>query len=81
MDRRRLLWGANALRLIALGSLMPLAVADAVTIPVLCVAGMVLGVAEVIALTSASAMIPALTPPEGRERANTWIAGADMMGR
>ncbi|MEU6847313.1 MFS transporter [Streptomyces sp. NPDC046716] len=79
LDRRRLLWGANGLRLIALGALMPIAAADAVTIPVLCAAGLVLGVAEVIALTSASAMIPALTPPEGRERANTWIAGAETV--
>ncbi|WP_353940573.1 MFS transporter [Streptomyces sp. HUAS MG91] len=79
LDRRRLLWGANGLRLIALGALMPLAAADSVTIPVLCAAGLVLGVAEVIALTSASAMIPALTPPEGRERANTWIAGAETV--
>ncbi|MYT75236.1 MULTISPECIES: MFS transporter [unclassified Streptomyces] len=79
LDRRRLLWGANGLRLTALGALMPLAAADAVTIPVLCAAGLVLGVAEVIALTSASAMIPALTPPEGRERANTWIAGAETV--
>ncbi|MEV1026105.1 MFS transporter [Streptomyces sp. NPDC050264] len=79
LDRRRLLWGANALRLIALGSLMPLAAAGAVSIPVLCGAGLVLGIAEVIALTSASALIPALTPPEGRERANTWIAGAETV--
>lgn len=79
LDRRRLLWGANGLRLIALGALMPLTAANAVTIPVLCGAGLVLGVAEVIALTSASAMIPALTPPEGRERANTWIAGAETV--
>ncbi|MEV6160748.1 MFS transporter [Streptomyces sp. NPDC052052] len=79
VDRRRLLWAANALRLIALGSLIPIAAADAVTIPVLCATGTVLGVAEVIALTSASALIPALTPPEGRERANTWIAGAETV--
>lgn len=79
LDRRRLLWGANALRLIALGSLMPLAASDGITIPVLCAVGITLGVAEVIALTSASAMIPALTPPEGREKANTWIAGAETV--
>ncbi|MEW1628470.1 MFS transporter [Streptomyces sp. NPDC089173] len=79
LDRRRLLWGANALRLIALGSLMPLAASDGITIPVLCAVGIALGVAEVIALTSASAMIPALTPPEGREKANTWIAGAETV--
>ncbi|MEV0848002.1 MFS transporter [Streptomyces sp. NPDC049954] len=78
-DRRRLLWGANALRLLAVGALIPLAGAGAVGIPVLCAAGTVLGVAEVVALTSASALIPALTAPEDRERANTWIAGAETV--
>ncbi|MFE9251550.1 MFS transporter [Streptomyces sp. NPDC007088] len=78
-DRRRLLWGADALRLLALGALIALAGAGAVTVPVLCVAGTVLGLAEVLALTSASALIPALTPPEGRERANTWITGAETV--
>ncbi|MFJ6949596.1 MFS transporter [Streptomyces wuyuanensis] len=79
VDRRRLLWGANALRLLALGALIQVALADGITIPVLCAVGAVLGVAEVIALTAASALIPALTPPEGRERANTWIAGAETV--
>ncbi|WP_329418007.1 MFS transporter (plasmid) [Streptomyces sp. NBC_00704] len=79
VDRRRLLWGANALRLLALGALIEAARAGRVTIPVLCVVGAVLGVAEVIALTSASALIPALIPPEGRERVNAWIAGAETV--
>ncbi|MFI5824751.1 MFS transporter [Streptomyces rishiriensis] len=78
-DRRRLLWGANALRLLALGALIEAALAGRVTIAVLCVVGAVLGVAEVIALTSASALIPALVPPEGRERVNAWIAGAETV--
>ncbi|MCF3103082.1 MFS transporter [Streptomyces roseoverticillatus] len=78
-DRRRLLWGANGLRLLALGALIPIAADGGITIPVLCAAGAVLGIAEVIALTAASALIPALTPPEGRERANAWIAGAETV--
>ncbi|WP_367139787.1 MFS transporter [Streptomyces sp. STD57] len=78
-DRRRLLWAANGLRLLALGALIPVAADGGITIPVLCAAGAVLGVAEVIALTAASALIPALTPPEGRERANAWIAGAETV--
>lgn len=79
VDRRRLLWGANALRLAALGALLLTSLADGVTIAVLCAVGAVLGIAEVIALTSASALIPALTPPRDRERANTWIAGAETV--
>ncbi|KIF79553.1 transporter [Streptomyces sp. 150FB] len=79
VDRRRLLWGANALRLLALGVLIEVAAAGGVTIAVLCAAGAGLGIAEVIALTSAAALIPALTPPEGRERANAWITGAETV--
>lgn len=79
VDRRRLLWGANGLRLLALGALIQVAAAGGVTIPVLCAVGAVLGVAEVIALTAASALIPALTPPEERERVNAWIAGAETV--
>ncbi|MGW7822095.1 MFS transporter [Streptomyces puniciscabiei] len=79
VDRRRLLWGANALRLLALGALVQAASAGRVTIPVLCAVSAVLGVAEVIALTAASALIPALIPAEGRERANAWITGAETV--
>ncbi|MEU6556303.1 MFS transporter [Streptomyces sp. NPDC046915] len=79
VDRRRLLWGANALRLLALGALVQVAAADGITIAVLCAVGAVLGVAEVMALTAASALIPALVPAEGRERANAWIAGAETV--
>lgn len=79
VDRRRLLWAADGLRLLALGALIQAAATDSVGIAVLCTVGAVLGVAEVVALTAASALIPALTPPEGRERANAWIAGAETV--
>ncbi|MFK0173888.1 MFS transporter [Streptomyces sp. NPDC090306] len=79
VDRRRLLWAADALRLAALGAVIPVAVRGDVTVPVLCAAGAALGVAEVVALTSAAALVPALTPPAGRERANAWIAGAETV--
>ncbi|MEU7318023.1 MFS transporter [Streptomyces sp. NPDC007083] len=79
VDRRRLLWGANGLRLLALGILIRAAATDGATVPALCAVGTALGVAEVVALTAASALIPALTPPQGRERANAWIAGAETV--
>ncbi|MGI5353425.1 MFS transporter [Streptomyces sp. CA-250714] len=79
VDRRRLLWGADGLRLLALGALIQRAATDSITIPVLCTVGAVLGVAEVVALTAAAALVPALTPPESRERANAWIAGAETV--
>lgn len=78
-DRRRLLWAADGVRLLALAVLIRSVAADGVGIPLLCGVGAVLGVAEVVALTTASALVPSLTPPEGRERANAWIAGTETV--
>ncbi|MFH8367237.1 MFS transporter [Streptomyces sp. NPDC018031] len=78
-DRRRLLWLADGMRLLAIGALLHATATDRLSIPVLCAAGAVLGVAEVIALTAAAALVPALVPPAGRERANAWIAGAETV--
>lgn len=76
-DRRALLWVANAMRLVALGGLLAAYGADTVTLPLLYLAGAVLGVAEVIALTSAMALTPAAVGPRWRERANAWVTGAE----
>ncbi|WP_431042663.1 MFS transporter [Streptomyces sp. P1-3] len=78
-DRRRLLWVADATRLLAVGALFWAVAGDRLSIPFLCAAGAVLGVAEVVALTAAGAAIPSLVPPAGRERANAWIAGAETV--
>ncbi|WP_104479040.1 MFS transporter [Actinokineospora auranticolor] len=79
VDRRRLLWLANALRLLVLGGLLGAYAADAVTLPLLYAGGAVLGVAEVIALTSAMALTPAAVGPRWRERANAWVTGAETV--
>src|SRR4051794_15246056 len=76
-DRRRLLWAADGMRLLAIGALITVAATGTVTVPVLAIGGLVLGVAEVIALTSTSALIPAIVPRADRERANALIAGAE----
>ncbi|GLZ29081.1 MFS transporter [Lentzea sp. NBRC 105346] len=74
MDRRRLLWVANAMRLGVVAILL-----TGVSLPVLYAGGLTLGVAEVIALTSAAALVPDAVPPVGRERANAWVAGAETL--
>ncbi|MEU3462115.1 MFS transporter [Streptomyces sp. NPDC006733] len=76
-DRRRLLWLANGIRLLAVGGLLRIVATGDVTLPALATAGTVLGVAEVIALTSESALVPAIVPRAGRERANAWITGVE----
>lgn len=78
-DRRALLWLANGMRLLTLAALLAAWTSEAMTLPLLLVAGAVLGVAEVIALTSAMALTPAAVGPRWRERANAWITGAETV--
>jgi MFS family permease len=78
-DRRALLWLANVVRLVAVGGLLYAVAADAVTLPVLYAGGAALGVAEVVALTTAAAIVPAAVSPPGRERANAWVTAAETV--
>ncbi len=78
-DRRVLLWLANGMRLAAIAVLVLLSLSNGITLPVLYLGGLTLGVAEVIALTSAAALVPDAVAPAGRERANAWVAGAETV--
>ncbi|WP_186156459.1 MFS transporter [Burkholderia gladioli] len=78
-DRRLLLWVANSMRLTAIAALLVLSLSQAITLPVLYAGGLTLGIAEVIALTSAAALIPDAVAPTARERANAWVAGAETV--
>jgi MFS family permease len=78
-DRRKLMWIAECARVLAIGALLATALADVMTLPVLYIAGLTLGLAEVVALTSAAAIVPSAIEPAGRERANAWIAGAETV--
>ncbi|WDD93083.1 MFS transporter [Burkholderia sp. FERM BP-3421] len=78
-DRRQLLWLANGMRLAAIVTLVLLSLSQGITLPALYVGGLTLGIAEVIALTSAAALIPDAVAPAGRERANAWVAGAETV--
>ncbi|MFD5321596.1 MFS transporter [Streptomyces sp. NPDC127098] len=80
-DRRLLLWAANGMRLAAMGALTASAVAGGLTLGRLLAAGVVLGVADVLAATAASALVPAAVPAAGRERANAWMVGAETVGQ
>ncbi|MEV7614097.1 MFS transporter [Streptomyces sp. NPDC089799] len=76
-DRRLLLWTADLARMLVVAALLLLSAQDAVTISALYIGGFVLGVAEVVALTSAATLVPSAVAPAGRERANAWVAGAE----
>nr|WP_229832715.1 MFS transporter [Streptomyces purpureus] len=79
-DRRLLLWGANGMRLAAMGWLTASALGGGVTLTHLFAAGAILGVADVLASTSAAALVPAAVPATARERANAWMLGAETVG-
>lgn len=79
VDRRRLAVGANLFRLVAVAALLSASTAGAPTLSVLYAAGLVIGLAEVVADTAVSAMIPAAVPVERRTRANAWIAGTETV--
>lgn len=79
VDRRRLLWLANCMRVVAVVALLVVILTHLITLPMLYGGALVLGVAEVIALTSAAAIIPDAVAPVGRDRANTWVTGAETV--
>ncbi|POD68878.1 MFS transporter [Pseudomonas syringae group genomosp. 3] len=78
-DRRVLLWIADITRLLVIAGLLSLVLTQGVTLPWLYVGGLTLGIAEVVAQTSASALIPDAVAPSGRERANAWMTGAETV--
>ncbi|MGW6269381.1 MFS transporter [Streptomyces sp. NPDC055060] len=80
-DRRWLLMGASAMRLAAMGWLTVSTATGGLTLGRLIAAGAVLGVADVLAATSGSALVPAAVPEAGRGRANTWMVGAETVGQ
>jgi MFS family permease len=78
-DRRGLLWLANGMRIAVIIGLSAAVAAHVISLPMLYAGGIVLGVAEVIALTSAAALIPDAVAPPGRDRANAWVTGAETV--
>lgn len=78
-DRRKLVWLANGIQVTVVAVLLGLAVLDMLRLPIIYGGGAVLGVAEVIAMTSAAALIPDAVAAAGRERANTWVTGAETV--
>ncbi|GAB3680604.1 MFS transporter [Saccharopolyspora tripterygii] len=78
-DRRALLWLANGMRLLTLAALLAAWTSDGLGFPLLLAGSAALGVAEVIASTSAMALTPSAVGPQWRERANAWITGAETV--
>ena len=80
VDRRSLLWMANVARMLMLGVLLTAAALDSSSLALIYGCSIVLGLAEVVALTSGAALIPTVVSAVYRERANSWLTGAETVG-
>lgn len=78
-DRRRLLYLANGSRAGMFAVLTGLVVLDAASIAVLYAVYAVIGVVETLADGAARAVLPQAMPPEGLDRANSQIAGTQLV--
>ncbi|MFF9203830.1 MFS transporter [Streptomyces sp. NPDC014986] len=78
-DRRLLLWLADGARALSVLVLMAAVSGGGAGVPLLFTCGLVLGIAEVVALTAAASLVPAAVTGPGRERANAWMAGAETV--
>ena len=79
VDRRRLLSIANALRLAAVLALLGGLAADMISMPVLYAAALIVGVTDVIASTSLSAVVPSAVHPTRLTKTNAWVTGAETV--
>ncbi|MFC3982324.1 MFS transporter [Streptosporangium jomthongense] len=78
-DRRRLAALANLVRLAVALALLAAVTAEALTLPLLYLSGVLIGLAEVVANSAVGALVPAAVPRQRLGRANAWIAGAETV--
>jgi MFS family permease len=78
-DRRKLMVLANSLRALIVGGAAAAIAFDVMTLPLLYVAGFVLGMCEVVFDNTSQTILPALVPRGRLERANGNIMGAQMV--
>jgi MFS family permease len=74
-DRRRMMIGADALRVIVLAGLVVFLLADTTSLALIYLAALTLGIAETLADTAGSAVIPSVVPKSDLERANARLVG------
>ena len=75
VDRRRLMAAVDLFRAVAIGALGVAVILDAVSLPLLYVAGFIVGCAETLFDTSAPAVLPAIVRHHQLERANGRLVG------
>lgn len=78
-DRRRLMVTAEGIRLAAVGLLLGALAAHHTPLALLYGVALVLGTAEVLALTAAAAIVPSAVPAERREPVNTRVTAVEYL--
>ena len=79
LDRRLMMLGANGLRVFAVALLATLVAVEAMALPVLYLAAFAMGLAEVVADTSAQAILPAIVPARRLDRSNARLFGTQTL--
>ncbi|WP_119286804.1 MFS transporter [Streptomyces sp. YIM 130001] len=80
-DRRSLLFASNVVRIGAMAVLLAYALSGSATLPALYALGFVLGIADVVAATAISALIPSVLPKSEWESTNAWVAGIETVAQ
>lgn len=78
LDRRGILLGVNAARVVTLGTLALLWSLDVVTLPLLALAAFAYGISETFVEPATQAITPMVVARDGLERANTRLIGVQM---
>ena len=78
-DRRRLMVTAEGIRLAAVGLLLGALAVRLTPLALLYGVALVLGTAEVLALTAAAAIVPSAVPAERRETVNTRVTAVEYL--
>lgn len=79
IERRRLMAGASALRVVAAGLTAGAVAAGVMSLPLLYLAALLLGLCEVVFDTSSQTLLPAVVDPERLEQANGNLWAAEIV--
>lgn len=79
LNRRSLMVGAETARLLAVGAVLLAVPFDLVSLPLVYVVALVLGVAEVVAMTAGASIIPSAVPKTRWQQASARITGLEYL--
>src|SRR5688500_3940325 len=78
-NRRTLMFGAELARMLSIAALLAAVLTETAGLPLIFVVAVVLGVAEVVAMTAGASIITAAVPEHRREKANARITAIEYL--